>query len=343
MSMQRLVAICAGGVALSVLLASTSPARAEPTPADRAAAEVLFREAKKLFAGRKYPEACRKLEESQRLDPQGGTLLNLAVCHAREGKTASAWVEFQEAIDIAKQANRGDRVKLATVELAKLDKKLARLTIEVPAEARVPGLQISRGDERVGEGAWGTAVPVDPEVSLTLAARAPGYKEWSTATSVKAAEQKSIVIPKLEKLPRAPTEPKRAPKSDVDQERHQNGKGTERTVAYVLGGVGLVAVGVGSYFGLRAISKKGDAEKHCDGSLCDPDGLDLNEQAKTAATVSNVAFGVGVVALGVGTYFFLTSMPDKSHATPAEAEKTAIRWSPCIGPGSGAILMSGRW
>src|SRR5687768_6266689 len=131
---------------------------AEPNPEDRAAAEALFRDAKRLMDKKEWPDACRKLEESQRLDPQGGTLLNLAVCHAREGRTASAWVEFQEAVAAARETKRKDRIKLAERELKALERSLSRLTVEVPAEARVPGLRIQRGGETVGQGAWGTPV-----------------------------------------------------------------------------------------------------------------------------------------------------------------------------------------
>ncbi len=58
---------------------------AQPTLDQQALAATLFKEAKALLNSGRIPEACRKLEESERLDPSGGTLLNLAVCHEREG------------------------------------------------------------------------------------------------------------------------------------------------------------------------------------------------------------------------------------------------------------------
>ena len=51
-------------------------------------AEELFRRAKTLMAERKHRDACPLLEESQKLDPQMGTLLNLAICHENVGKVA---------------------------------------------------------------------------------------------------------------------------------------------------------------------------------------------------------------------------------------------------------------
>ncbi|MBK7580709.1 MAG: hypothetical protein IPI67_10935 [Myxococcales bacterium] len=327
------------GIVLALIVLLPVRAHADPSPSDRAAAEALFRDAKKLFAKKQFRDACRKLEESQRLDPQGGTLLNLAVCHAREGRSASAWVEFQEAIDLAKKAKRSDRIRLAERELRQLEKKLARLTIEVPADARVPGLSIQRGGEPLGVGAWGTAVPVDPDVEVEIAATAEGYKSWHTTLKVGSAEQKTLVVPKLEKLPPKPAvsaEPARP------LEKKPDGTKTGRIVAYVAGGVGLVGLGVGSYFGFRALSKKNAAEKHCNGSLCDASGLELNEQAGDAAVVSNIGFGVGLVGLAVGTFFFVTSAPER--ASPEAPGKSArVRVVPSIGTRSSGILMSGRW
>jgi len=323
---------------------ATTMAGAEPSPADRATAEALFRDARTLMKKREYSAACRKLEESQRLDPQGGTLLNLAVCHAREGRTASAWVEFQEAAEIARNAKRRDRVRLAERELKKLEKKLSRLTIEVPAESRIPGLVLHRGMETLGEGAWGTAVPVDPDVELALEAEATGYRPWKLTVTVRPEEQKTVVIPKLEKLPPPKPKPKTRSKAEIDAERERRERDTQRVIAYIAGGTGLVAIGVGSYFGLRAMSKQSDTEDHCNGSLCDPEGLALGDEANRAATVSNVAFGIGVLGLAVGSYFYVVSLPPagEKHRSK-EGDSAALRVTPSIAPGTGAILMTGRW
>ena len=318
-------------------------ARAEPTAGERATAEALFRDARTLMNKKDYAKACRKLEESQRLDPQGGTLLNLAVCHAREGRTASAWVELQEAAEIARNAKRRDRVRLAEKELKQIEGKLSRLTIEVPDQARLPGLEIHRGMETLGEGTWGTAIPVDPDTELALEAGASGYRPWKLTVTLKPAEQKTVVIPRLEKLPPPPKKPHRASAAELRAEEEKKERETLRTVAYIAGGVGIVGVGVGSYFGLRAMSKESESEDHCDGSLCDPEGLDLSEQADRAATISNVAFGTGLVGLGVGTYLFLISQPPAEKRPAGDSASSRLSVVPSIAPGSGSILMSGRW
>src|SRR5262245_23511913 len=88
---------------LSGALLAPGLARADVS-ADKAAAEALFNHAKQLVKEGKLSEACPKFEESLRLDPGIGTLLYLADCQEKAGKTASAWARFLEAAAAAKAA-----------------------------------------------------------------------------------------------------------------------------------------------------------------------------------------------------------------------------------------------
>src|SRR6185369_12893151 len=115
--------------------ATSAPVYADPSNADRTLAAALFREGKALMDKGDYPAACGKLEESQRLDPGGGTILNLALCHEKQGKPATAWAEFIEALGIARRDHRQARVDLAEEHIAKLEPTLSKMTIVVPPES----------------------------------------------------------------------------------------------------------------------------------------------------------------------------------------------------------------
>ncbi len=79
-------------------------------------------------------------------------------------------------------------------------------------------------------------------------------------------------------------------------------------LAYVLGGVGLAALGAAAYFDLSASSDVDNLRKTC-APNCQQSQVD---SVRTRYTVAGVAAGVGAVSLGVAAYLFL-SKPEKSE------------------------------
>jgi tetratricopeptide (TPR) repeat protein len=110
-----------------------------------------------------------------------------------------------------------------------------------------------------------------------------------------------------------------------------------RIGAYVAAGGAVVALGLGTAFGLRAISKRKESDPLCPQDRCDQRGFELDQQAHRAAVVSDVAFGAGLLAAGAATYLFLTS----SQATPAE--RAGLAWSVALGPGAAAVGVGARF
>src|SRR5690349_11155528 len=100
---------------------------------DKAAAEALFQQGHTLLIANKLDEACPKLAESLRLDVGLGTMLYLAECYERSGKTASAWAQFREAQATAAK-DKDPREKVARDRADKLEPNLSKLSIVVTSE-----------------------------------------------------------------------------------------------------------------------------------------------------------------------------------------------------------------
>src|ERR1700733_5702276 len=101
-------------IAIAIAIASEQEARAQtPNPSGKIVAEALFEEGRKLVADGNFADACPKFADSQRLDPSPATLLNLASCYEKQGRSASAWVTYREAASAANAASRPDYVVAA--------------------------------------------------------------------------------------------------------------------------------------------------------------------------------------------------------------------------------------
>jgi hypothetical protein len=336
--------LCARGatVALAIGLLLMPLARSASADAsDPAFAQSLFNEGRRLMTEGKVAEACPKFAESQRLDPGGGTVLNLALCHEKEGRTASAWSEFNEALSLAIRDRRPERETLSRQHIADLEPKLSRLTVNVAS--RADKLEIKLDGVVLREAAWGSANPVDPG-SHVVTANGPAKKPFNATVVLGAAEAKAVVVPALEDDPQAATV---ADANRVTPGLEPNGEpvaptttsSSGKTIGYLLIAGGVTGLGVGTIFGLQAVSKHRASTRECPGGSCTANGVSLNDQAMTAAWVSNIGLGIGIVSAGIGTYLVLTS-----HA-PAADKRSARRLSvvPAGGPTSGGAMLSGTW
>jgi hypothetical protein len=111
-------------------------------------------------------------------------------------------------------------------------------------------------------------------------------------------------------------------------ERGSDPGSTQRTWAYVAGGVGIVGLGVGTIFGLKAKSKNNDSIQQCTTeTLCSQAGYDLRQEALTAATYSTIAFGVGTAALVTGIVLLATAPSSQPVPTQAPPTQPRARWS----------------
>jgi Flp pilus assembly protein TadD len=106
------------------LVASAGAAAANPDE-PTARSNGLFAEGKRLLSKGDVPAACARFAESHRLAPRGGTLLNLGLCHEREGKLEDARRELAEALIRAQKDGRADREPIAREHLAAVESRLA--------------------------------------------------------------------------------------------------------------------------------------------------------------------------------------------------------------------------
>jgi hypothetical protein len=364
--------IAAGAFLLLYLVPSSGlakPKTAKPPPAKASAAKApaakpaastdapgLLSQGKKLMAARQYGKACAMIADSQRMSPDPSTLLQLGICHEKEGKIATAFGEFNTILLQTRAADPS--AKEAKKHIATLGPNVPKLTISVPPGSENAGLQVSLDGLPVASSAWGLPSPIDPG-SHQVSAVAKGKTPWSATVNItKPGEQKTVEVPgsgvpaqetpeaiakKETKLEDPFSDEKDKPKEEAKEAKEAK-EGPPRqsrpAMGYVLFGVGLVGAGVGSYYGVHAIQLRKDSDHYCTPG-CTQQGVDLNNQAKTAAWVSNIGIGLGALGVVVGGYMLLKTPP----LLPTSDDGTAITLHvvPEVSPSTAGLSVGGAW
>jgi hypothetical protein len=329
-----------GAVALAFVAMTSEVAHADPPPSDaaddRARAQALFDDGKRLMEQKDFAQACRRLAESDSLDPTVSTIGLLAACHQSEGKVATAYGEFLKTAIRAESA-KDERADYARRQAAALEPRVPKLVISVAKP--ITGLAIFRDGQPVAQRDWGTAVDVDPG-EHEIVARAPRKSEFRAKVSLPEAGRASVEVPDVA----AGESPAVAPAAVSMTAAHDAPKSGGRTAAaLVAGGVGLVGVGVGAAFGLSAIGKNVDSrviEQTCRSAEQCEEGRTLREETFTAGTISTASFAVGLVGLGVATVLLLTTPSGSSSGSKAAARVAKLGVTPGFNSQSGGVSVT---
>jgi hypothetical protein len=253
----------------------------------------LFREGRDALNAGDFDTACGKFSESESLDPRVGTLINLAICEEGRHKVAAAHRYWQQATDFAR-ATSDPRTDYCTEQLTRMERRVPRLTIRLQGAAP-PDTQVARDGVELGTSGLGLPLPVEVGHHV-VTARAAHHAPHSYDVELPEAESLEIQVAPGELL----IEPS-APAPSTAGAAEERSPGPLRSVAYATAGLGIVALGVGTAFGLHAISSGNTASAHCDGDACDATGASarLDEQSAGNAATWTLVTGAALLTTGV--------------------------------------------
>lgn len=310
------------------------PAEAAPSAGEKAAAEALFQEGTQLMQAQDYAAACPKFEASNAIEPGLGTKLWLADCYDRAGRTASAWALFSEAAALAQQAAQTDREKAARERAQDLEQRLSKLELKLPAEGLPASLEVTLNGARIHEASLGSALPVDPGPQKVVL-RANGYRTRTLETEVPVGPiTVAVDVPQLEAEPQAARrEPAKPTQSPAQPAQAQPG-GTQRTLGYAVGGLGLLAFAGSGFLAYRAHSLDSDSRTHClasEPNACSAEGTRLREQARNFGNVATGAVIAGAALTATGVVLLFT----------APSGEETVRVGTRFAPGGAGLFVSG--
>jgi len=277
-------------------------------------------------------EARNKLEESYRLDPSLGTLLNLALCEQRLGRVAAAWTHLHEFV--AHVPADDLRLPLATRKLTELEPQLPWLRLVLWPDAS--GVTVKLDGVELPPARLEAAFPVDPGKHV-IAIALPTHEMEETLVEVQLAESREVRLSKpLRRTTSAAPEhtltdarsaPQRIDSPSTAPAVTQNASGVDPTV-YVLGSAGVAGIVTSGIFGFLAWDAKRTVREHCSEHLCrDQTGIDAAHAGARYSTIATVSFVVGSVGLvGAGIVW---------------ARSANVRTSLAVGPGSASLSLTG--
>lgn len=317
--MKRVVRMGMIAVAMSV----TGLAHAETDPADLVAARQLASEGIKLAEANDCPAAIEKFRRAEAIFHAPTILVRLAECQRTTGQVVEAYAAFDRVSRERLAPNAPPAFvsaqERAVVALAELSTRVGKLRVDVLPAGRavkvlvdgVPLKESLLGVERIVAAGNHTIEAYDDL----------GRASKTVAVAAKASVGVMLTLPAqpLAKVGRPSLAPSRPPSAKVASSSGGYGPfGWGMT----FGGIGSLAAG--SVLLGMTLSSKSELEQNCPGRVCPISEQGRYDDARTTATLSVIALGVGAVALTTGI-FVLATKGSRSKAAEASSFALAAR------------------
>ncbi len=284
-------------------------------------ADRLFREGRELMEKGALDEACPRFAQSQALDPNTATLLNLAHCYERDAQWTRSWVTYRTAGRLALSQGRQERLETAMRRASALLE--GRATLTLVADEAIHALTVRLDDIDLASEDLGVPLPITTGVHRVVAT-AEGKLPWRGEVKVEAGASVVMTMTPWTEAPEpAPTPEPPAiqpsglpstlplmplPRSPMLSEEPPSWWTSQRIAATTLGGLGLSAAIVASAFGGRTLTLKDDIDAACPTrDTCSEMGISLNDEAHRFALGSTVLFVAGGALAATSIVLFATS------------------------------------
>lgn len=170
------------------------------------------------------------------------------------------------------------------------------------------------------------------------------YNEFVVSPDVDANVRKETLeyiegLRKVQELEKQQNNPKEDPDPIKRPVEPKPDEGPSRTGAYIAIGSGVALIGTGVAFGLLASGQQSTFEEAATSQA----RKDARSSGTTYALIADVGYGLGIAALGVGAYLWLTA--DDKGETPqsTNADQGASTLSPWFSTDGGGLLWQTRF
>jgi serine/threonine-protein kinase len=311
--------ICVASAIAPLWSAPASAQTAATSEPDREAQRTdLYKQAVDLANAGHWADAADKLRAVLALRSSPKVRFTLGQAEEHVGRLSTAYDAYAQALADAEAARQTDVADAAGVALRSLGPRVPVIHLLVTGEG-ADGATATLDDHAAHPG---EAIRVDPGAHR-IAVSAAGARTFETTVTI--AEGQRLDVPvelHHEEATVVPTEPspqaaEAEPGPPPDDNRHAS---PWPLVGLVSAGVGVVGLGVGTYFGFDAISKNNASNQSgCNGNACTAGAYDTREDARSSATVSTVCFVAGgLLAAGGVTLWLLAPRGDAAvQVTPA--------------------------